>query len=77
MIQFKKYLFQVNIDYWNEHYPCPQVKRNIPIPTLQKNLILLFNQQEVEELKKLLSLHTYHKYKELTIDEIDYTLILN
>ena len=54
-IQFKKYILHLDTSYWNENYPCPKVKKNIPIPTLQGNLVLLFNQQEIEELKNLLT----------------------
>ena len=76
-IQFKKYIFQLNTEYWNENYPCPKVKKNIPIPTLQGNLVLLFNQQEIEELKKLLSSKIVRKYVELSVEEIDYSFIQN
>ena len=76
-IQFKKYIFQLNTEYWNENYPCPKVKKNIPIPTLQGNLVLLFNQQEIEELKKLLSSKIVRKYEELSVEEIDYSFIQN
>ncbi|MGB1391138.1 MAG: DUF6686 family protein [Flavobacteriaceae bacterium] len=76
-IQFKKYIFQLNTEYWNENYPCPKVKKNISIPTLQGNLVLLFNQQEIEELKKLLSSKIVRKYEELSVEEIDYSFIEN
>ena len=75
--QFKKYLFEIDLDYWEYYYPCPKFKKNIPVPTLQKNLILLFNREEIVELKRLLSFHSYDKYRELKLDEIDYTFILN
>ena len=79
-IYFKKYISQIDTTYWNENYPCPRVKRNIPVPTLQGNLVLLFNQQEIEELKTLFDNNEYQEYKEyqeISIKEIDYTFIQN
>lgn len=76
-IQFKKYIFQLDTEYWNENYPCPRVKKNIPIPTLQGNLVLLFNQQEIEELKKLFSCKFAKKYQQIYAEEIDYSFIQN
>ncbi len=73
--QFKDYLFAIDIDYWEDQYPCP--KRNIPVPSLQKNLILVFNRQEIAELKQLFSGYSYQKFKNITLDDIDYTLVLN
>ena len=75
--QFRKFIFHLETNYWNENYPYPKVERNIPIPSLQKNLILLFNQQEIDELKTLLSTKIYQKYQRLKAREIDYGLILN
>lgn len=75
--QFKKYIFNLDIDYWEEEYECPKFKRNIPIPSLQRNLILLFNRQEIEELKRLLSYDSNNPMKYIRLDEIDYKIILN
>ncbi|CAI8404866.1 MAG: Uncharacterised protein [Flavobacterium sp. SCGC AAA160-P02] len=75
--QFKKYIFQLDTEYWNENYPCTKVKRNIPVPTLQENLVLLFNQQEIEELKNLFSSQFYQQYQRINAEEIDYLLIDN
>ncbi|MFD2568842.1 DUF6686 family protein [Pseudotenacibaculum haliotis] len=75
--QFRDYVFNINLEYWESNYPCPVIKKNIPIPSLQKNLILIFNRKEIEELKKLLSFKSYHKFQEIELDDIDYTLILN
>jgi len=76
-IQFKRYIFLLDTEYWNKNYPCPKVKRNIPVPTLQENLILLFNQQEIEELKKLFNMTFYQKYQQISLEEIDYNFIQN
>ena len=74
---FKRYILQMNTEYWNQNYPCPRVKRNIPMPTLQENLVLLFNQQEIEELRNLFSSRCYQKYHKISSDEIDYLFIKN
>ena len=76
-LYFKKYIIQLDTEYWNEIYPHPKVKKNIPIPTLQGNLVLLFNQQEIEELRALFNNGSYQKYQEISIKEIDYTFIQN
>ena len=76
-VYFKKYILQLYTAYWNENYPCPRVKRNIPVPTLQGNLVLLFNQQEIEELRALFNNGVYKEYQEISIKEIDYTFIQN
>ena len=76
-VYFKKYINQLDTAYWNENYPCPRVNKNIPVPTLQGNLVLLFNQQEIEELRILFNDGDYQKYKEISIKDIDYTFIQN
>ena len=73
----QNFLFLLDTEYWNKNYPCPKVKRNIPVPTLQENLILLFNQQEIEELKKLFNMTFYQKYQQISLEEIDYNFIQN
>ena len=67
----------LDTSYWNENYPCPKVKKNIPIPTLQGNLVLLFNQQEIEELKNLFTYKFAKKYQQISVEEIDYSFIHN
>ena len=76
-IYFKEYITQLDTAYLNENYPCPRVKKNIPVPTLQGNLVLLFNQQEIEELKKLFTYKFPKKYQQISVEEIDYSFIQN
>ena len=76
-VYFKKYINQLDTACWNENYPCPRVNKNIPVPTLQGNLVLLFNQQEIEEIRILFNDGDYQKYKEISIKDIDYTFIQN
>jgi hypothetical protein len=75
--QFRNYICELDIDYWELQYPCPKLQKNIPIPSLQENLVLLFNRREIEELKKLVSFNKKYRNKFLRLDEIDYKLILN
>ena len=51
--EFKAYLFTIDIAYWQHKYANVNIKRKIPIPTMQDNLILMFNKHEIEELKVL------------------------
>ena len=76
--QFKTFVSDIEIAFWEEKYASAGLKRKIPIPSIQRNLVLMFNRQEIEELKTLLffSSDTSMNHK-LQVDEIDYTLILN
>jgi hypothetical protein len=74
---FKNYVFNIELDYWEHKYACSKMKRKIPIPSLQKNLLLIFSRQEIKELKALLSLESHSEYPTIDINDIDYTLIIN
>ena len=74
---FKKYLFLLEIDYWEHKYDCSKIKRKIPIPSMQQNLFLMFNRQEIEELKSLFYKQENNSFASLNVDDIDYTYILN
>ncbi len=75
---FKEYMLTIDLEYWEEKYSCNMIKRKIPIPSTQQNLVLMFNRQEMSELKSLLF---FNQKKDtlpmLDIYDIDYTLILN
>lgn len=73
--QLKSYVLSLDCNYWECKYAKTCFKRKIPIPSMQENLILMFNRQEVEELKALLSQNINTKL--LSVDAIDYQLILN
>ncbi|MDN3664865.1 DUF6686 family protein [Algibacter miyuki] len=76
--QFKNYLFDIEMDYWEYKYASAKVKRKIPIPSMQQNLVLMFKREEIVELRMLLSSRATHVFNEaLTVRDIDYTLILN
>lgn len=76
--QFKAYILFVEADYWEYKYACANVKRKIPIPTLQDNLVLMFDRQEIKELKVLVSDKNKAVFDTLlNVDDIDYTYIVN
>lgn len=70
--RFKKYIFQLEIPSQSGVNRSLKVRRNILVPTLQKNLVLIFSPMEIEELKNLFSYQFYHKYQRISATEIDY-----
>ncbi len=73
--EFKMFLSKIDSSYWEQKYACAKFKRKIPIPSLQPNLILMFNRQEIEELKTLVFLKKNKTL--LNVDDIDYKCVLN
>ncbi|MUU79414.1 DUF6686 family protein [Winogradskyella endarachnes] len=75
--QFKNYLLNIEPDYWEDRYADADLKRKIPIPSLQSNLVLMFNRQEISELKYLFcnSYSVFETY--LKVEDIDAMVILN
>lgn len=69
------YISNMDIEYWETEYRDYIHPKKIPIPTLQKNLILMVDRYEVFELMYLLN----YKLKEFTLDasKIDYHIIYN
>lgn len=68
LIAFKKYLKQINIEYWEKEYEHSIYKKKIPIPTLQSNFIILVNRFELYELLLLLNIDNTNEilgYKDL------------
>ena len=74
-IKLKTFILDIDIDYWEQKYAYTNIKRKIPITTVSQNMVLMFNRQEVEELKSLF----LNKRNEsiLNVDDIDYKFILN
>ena len=71
-----KYIEEVDIAYWDEKYCDTPIKRKIPVPTCQENLLLIFDKQEFSALKELFSMdRTINKM--LSINDIEYSYILN
>ncbi|WP_405604522.1 DUF6686 family protein [Polaribacter sp. Asnod1-A03] len=77
LFQFKEYLAKIDVEYWLTFNSSTTQKRKIPIATFHKNLILVFNYHEIEELKILLDLKKVKAKTIITTSDIDYTLILN
>ncbi len=74
---FQEYLTNMDVEYWECKNQCKVMKRRIPITTLQKNLVLMFNQQEFAALKDLVFRNTTKPDHTLSISEIDHLFILN
>lgn len=53
-ISFKKYILQLEVDLWENKKIGINMTRKIPIPTNQENLVIMFDRQEIEELKTLI-----------------------
>ncbi|MWW24327.1 DUF6686 family protein [Algibacter lectus] len=75
--QFKDYIINIEIDYWEHKYACAKVQRKIPIPSMQPNLVLMFNREEIKELQSLFNLENRKDISLLSLQDINYTLIIN
>lgn len=75
--QFKDFILNIEIDYWENKYACSKVQRKIPIPSTQPNLVLMFKREEIRELQALFNLENRKDIRILKLEDIDYTLILN
>lgn len=74
---FKEYIFTIDLIYWENKYSCTKIKRKIPIPSMQHNLILMFYRKEIEELKSLFFNQEKNYNIILSANDIDYDFILN
>jgi hypothetical protein len=72
----KNYIANIDVSYWEAQYECTSIKRKIPIPTCQENLILIFNKHEFDAFKRLFQ-HTSNRSKILSVEDIEYNHILN
>lgn len=72
---FTNYLTAIDCSFWENEYENSIYERKIPIPTLQNNLMLLLNRQEVNELIALISLKKSEKL--LQSKDINYRLNWN
>ena len=73
---FKCYLRKVDISYWENEYENSIFNKKIPIPTLQKNFIILIDRYELFELLSLLDFDT-EKKGFLTYKDFDTTINFN
>lgn len=74
---FKRYISEIDVDYWETKYDAIPIKRKIVVSTIQNNLSLLFDRSEFDAFKNLLYLKTKTVKDNLTVLDIDYTLLLN
>ncbi len=74
---FQGFLEQLNPDHWERVYCSCNIKRKIPIPTLQSNLQIMLNRAELEELKNLLNNRLTDSSELITAENVDYTVVLN
>ncbi|MGC4039252.1 MAG: hypothetical protein QM710_00225 [Flavobacterium sp.] len=72
---FFEYVKKIDCNYWEHEYRNSIYEKKIPIPTLQKNFIILFDRTEIYELKMLLNFKD--KDEELKYEDIKYPLNLN
>lgn len=77
LLEFRKYIANIDVDYWQEYYAYTSKKRKIPITTLHQNLILVFSVEEIEDLKILLLLKETSDNDFISLEQINYPLILN
>ncbi|WP_111308949.1 DUF6686 family protein [Confluentibacter sediminis] len=74
-IKLKNFLLEIDIAYWEINYAHTGFKRKIPITSMNQNIVLMFNRQEIEELKTLVLKKKTALF--LNVDDIDYQFILN
>ncbi|CAM3962025.1 MULTISPECIES: DUF6686 family protein [Flavobacterium] len=72
---FTRYIDKVDEEYWEKEYENSIYDKKIPIPTSQKNLMIMLDISEIKELRILMGLKKKQSF--LTLSEIDYKLILN
>ena len=73
---FKKYINQTDINYWNKEYGDLNSKA-IPIPTMQHNLLLVFNRKEFSELKTLVNGKNNFHFDSLSFEDIEVSFCEN
>ncbi|WCO02670.1 DUF6686 family protein [Psychroserpens ponticola] len=75
--RFKNFILTLDEAYWETKYANAKVSRKIPIPSKQTNLVLMFNRYEIRELKQLFKFASTNCSWYLSVDDIDYKLVLN
>ena len=77
LIAFQNVVENVDIGYWETKYCETLERRKIPIQTSQQNLCLIFNRNELESLKELISFNKKDPFRILSILDIYYNPFLN
>jgi hypothetical protein len=74
----KTHVSEIDVEFWFDTFSGTLVKRKIPIPTHQENLILVFDIHEFIQLKSLFYNHQNHEaLLYLSTDQIEYQNTLN
>ena len=74
----KIHVSEIDIEFWLDKFSDTLVKRKIPIPTHQENLILVFDIHEFIQLKSLFFNHQNHEdLLYLSTYQIEYQNIFN
>ncbi len=74
---FQKFLRAIDVDYWETKYERTAMTRKIPIQTVQHNLTIMLNKQELQALKDLVLQNTKKPFSKLSVPDIDYLFFLN
>lgn len=72
---FKDYIEKIDEQYWEKEYENSIYEKKVPIPTTQKNLMIMIDVFEIKELRSLMGLKNKKGF--LSLGDIDYKLILN
>ena len=72
---FIDFIEKIDFNYWELEYKNSIYKKRIPIPTMQSNLMIMLDKNELLELKILLKI--FKENHILSFNEINYDLIFN
>lgn len=75
LTSFYDYIKKIDCNYWEQEYKNSIYDKKIPIPTLQKNFIILFDRFEIDELILLMDFRK--KDEVLKSKDIKYPVNLN
>lgn len=70
--RLKIFILNLDVEYWENKYDAPNLKRKIPIPSRDNSLVLMFNRQEIAELKQLFSKQSNIYNTLIDVGDIDY-----
>lgn len=74
---FQHFVSEIDVDFWESCCQRALLKRRIPVQTMQQNLAMVFDQQELESLKDLIFERTKKPDTPLRVCEIEYRQFLN
>ncbi|MFV9551534.1 DUF6686 family protein [Algibacter sp. PT7-4] len=77
MVRFKEYILELEADYWQIPNDAFIMNRKFPIKTMQQNLSLIFNKQELRAIKNLITRFNKSNTETLRVYDIDYLFYLN